>query len=97
MRQLKAMLAALMTALVVLTLPGCAREIVRDRPTIVRVPVAQACAGTRPIAVSPLRVTVPAEVWAAFDLVQKTAVVARQGLARQGYAEQLEAATAACP
>lgn len=83
-----------------LALAGCASSpdtIVRDRPVEVSVPVPQPCAGKRPAKVKPLKEQVPPGEWEQRDVRQKAALVAAQGLDRQTYGEQLDAATAACP
>ena len=81
-------------------LAGCASTpgtIVRDRPVPVNVPVPQPCAGERPAKVQPLKERVPPAEWAQHDVRQKAALVGGQGLDRQAYGEQLDAATAGCP
>ena len=84
--------------LVLLTLAACTHPTVyRDRPVQVSVPVAQPCAGERPLPVKPLKEQVPPDEWARRDVRQKAALVGKQGLDRQTYGEQLAAATAACP
>ena len=81
-------------AVVALLLAGC-KTVVQDRPVEVRVPVSVPCAGERPDKPVPLRDRSPD--WDQLDVRQKAAHVARQGLAWQDYAEQLDAATGACP
>lgn len=80
-----------------LLLAGCDTPdvITRDKPVEVRVPVAQECAGERPVAPTPLKDKTPN--WDESDVRQKAAHVAKQGLEWQTYGEQLHAATAACP
>ena len=92
MRAVLALLAAAMLA-------GCGSTgtITRDRTIEVKVPVAQPCAGARPVRVKPLSEDTPPAEWAALDVRQKAARVGRKALERQGYGEQLDAATAACP
>ena len=78
-----------------LLLAGCGHTVVQDRPVTVKVPVSQPCAATRPTPVVPLK-DQPID-WAALDVKQKAALVARQGLDLRTYGEQLNAATAGCP
>lgn len=79
-------------------LAGCSSGAVQERPVIVTQPVPQPCVeGTRPPLVEPLREKVPDAVWATLDVRQKAAYVGKQGLERQAYGEQLNAATGACP
>jgi hypothetical protein len=82
-------------AAVALALAGCGGTVVQERPVTVKVPVAQACAGSRPTAPAPLKDRAPD--WYELDVKQKSALVGRQGLEWQTYGEQLNAATAACP
>lgn len=86
-------------ALVGSSLGGCspAATVVRDRPVEVRVAVPQACAGTRPGEVKPLKEEVPPPSWSQLDVRQKAARVGAKGLERQTYGENLNAATAECP
>lgn len=82
----------------IVSLAACKGDpIYRDRTVTVNVPVAQPCANPRPAPVAPLSERYTDEAWAALDARQKAAAVARQGLDRQTYGEQLYAATAACP
>lgn len=86
---------AIIAALVLLT--GCKTDVIyRDRPVEVAVPVTVSCVTTRPAPVVPLRERVPDDAWNALDLRQKAAWVARQGLDRMTYGEDLEAATGGC-
>lgn len=81
-------------------LGGCASTgggVTTDRVVTVKQPVPQPCAGQRPAAVTPLREKYPAAQWGAMDVKQKAAAVGAQGLERQTYGEQLDAATGACP
>lgn len=81
-----------------LVLSACKGDpIYRDRTVTVNVPVAQPCANPRPATVTPLSERYSDEAWQALDARQKAAAVARQGLDRQTYGEQLYAATAGCP
>lgn len=83
--------------LLVAAVTACATPapIYRDRPVPVNVPVLQPCAGARPLPVTPLKDKTPD--WDSLDVRQKAALVGKQGLDRQTYGEQLNAATAACP
>jgi hypothetical protein len=82
--------------LALLALAACGPKVItQDRPVTVKVPVAQACAGSRPMAPTPLKDTTPD--WAGLDVKQKAALVGKQALEWQGYGESLNAATAACP
>jgi len=84
-------------ALAALLLGGCQTETVyRDRPVEVAVPVTVPCVTTRPQPVVPLRERVPDAEWQAMDARQKSAWVARQGLDRMTYGEDLDAATGGC-
>lgn len=76
---------------------GCAKPIREDRPATVLVPVTAPCADPRPAHVISLRDRIPRDQWQAKSPKQKAAEVGAQGLRRQTYGEQLEAATAACP
>lgn len=77
-------------------LGGCqTRVIYRDRPVEVKVPVSVPCATVRPAKVVALKEKTPD--WESNDVRQKAAHVSKQGLERQTYGEQLDAATAACP
>lgn len=77
-------------------LAACSPKVItRDVPVEVKVPVAQPCATERPVPPVPLSRTYPN--WPAMDVKQKAAAVGKQGLEWQGYAQQLNAATAACP
>jgi len=87
-------------ALAALALAGCAttpETLVQERVVEVKVPVATACATARPVPTEPLKQRFTAEEWAALTELQKAALVAQQGLARQTEAEGVRAATAACP
>lgn len=81
--------------LATLALGMCGQTIYKDRVQIVNVPVSQPCAGDRPAEVVPLKDKTPD--WNTLDVRQKAALVGKQGLVRQSYGEQLNAATAACP
>lgn len=83
-----------LACLALLCLSACGHT-VQDRPVSVSVPVPQPCAGQRPAEVIALRDKTPD--WDQLDVRQKAALVAKQGLERQTYGEQLNAATAACP
>lgn len=84
-------------ALVALTACQTPLPIKVIEPVEVLVPVAQPCALPRPAPVEPLQRQYGADAWEALDVRQKAALVAAQGLDRQTYGEQLDAATAACP
>lgn len=81
----------------VLTTMGCGGTVIEDRTVLVDVAIPQPCAGPRPAVVRPLKEQFPPEEWKARDVRQKAAAVGKQGLDRQTFGEQLDAATAACP
>jgi hypothetical protein len=82
----------------ILMLSACAHPtIVKNVPVTVKVPVAQACAGSRPAPVIPLKDQMTEEQWKALDVKQKAAFVGKQGLDLRTYGEQLNAATGGCP
>jgi|GEM_PF-1208580 len=86
--------------LLALVVAGCSTPevIVRDRPVSVSMPVPQPCADKRPAEVVPLKDRITRDEWyLRTDPRQKAALVGAQGLDRQTYGEQLNAATAACP
>lgn len=84
------------TIAALLCLSACSpRVIYKDRPVVVNVPVVQPCAGVRPTEPIALKDRTPD--WDSLDVRQKAALVAKQGLERQAYGEQLNAATAGCP
>jgi len=86
----------MITALAAL-LAGCGNE--RPAPTpppvVIRVPVPQPCAGTRPAEVPSLKARTPD--WAALDVRQKAAALGQAYLEERTAREKLNAATAACP
>lgn len=86
-------------ALALLFLSGCTgRTVTRERPVEVFKPVLQPCVkNPRPALVMPLNQQLTKEQWDALDIKQKTEYVSQQGLDRQTYGEQLNAATGACP
>ena len=81
-------------------LSACAADpgiVIRDRPVEVAIPVPQPCVlGPLPAEVLPIAREISAAAWARMDARQKAAAVARKGLERQAYGEQLAAATAGC-
>lgn len=90
------------TIVAALALTSCTgtlqKEIVyRDVPVEVKVPVAQPCVvGARPAAVKPLNQQYTPAQWKALDPKQKAAIVAKQGLDRATYGENVNGATVAC-
>jgi len=90
-------LATPMVLAAAFALAGCGGRIVKDRIVTVNTPVVQPCAGQRPAPVTTLRQDYPDSAWSAMDIRQKAAAVGSKGLERQGHAEKLNAATAACP
>lgn len=89
----------LLPVAVVLYLAACAARpaVVETRTVDVLVPLAVPCALARPAMPAALRDRYSDADWQALDLRQKAAAVSAAGLARLNHAENLQAATAACP
>lgn len=97
-RGFNTMRQSILTPVLLLALAACGttETITRDRIVRDAVPVPQPCAGPRPAPVTPLRAKYPG--WHTdLDVKQKASAVGAQGLERQTHAEQLAAATGACP
>ncbi len=79
--------------LALLALSACSPKVVtKERPVIVKTPVAAPCSFPRPDKPLPL----PGH-WAQMDLRQKAAALGKYAIEWTNYAEALNAATAACP
>lgn len=80
-----------------LTLAGCTKAIVQDRPVRVAIPITAPCVTAKPAPVQSLQTRYSDEEWAAMDIRQKAAAVAENAIRLRTYGEQLNAATIACP
>lgn len=84
-------------ALAILMSACSPKVIYKDRVVTVNVPVPQPCADKRPEEIVSLKRKFTDAEWRQMDLVQKTANVGKNALAREQYGKDLNAATGACP